>query len=291
MRRGDRSGHATVDAAAVRRHFQALSAAGVPRAVLVAALGVDPARLDERDGRIPCQANLRLLEAGTAALGQGSGLRLGAQASPHELGACGFLFAASASLEEALAHFLRYQRLIHGLSRFSLTRTRAGAVLRHELSPAAGQALAPVIAELNLAAIVAVARRLAGQALQPTTVSFRHRRQAEPADYQRAFGRTVAVSFGRRDDALVWSAAQLAQRRVETRQARAKQLRRSHPDLAREVVPRSRVAPDRFRRDPEKLRQCPGRCADDRDRHTRSALLGPSRSMTAKSGAASDIAR
>lgn len=164
--------------------------AGVPRERLLRQAGIAPAELAQE--RWPIDHITRLWRAAVQCTQDpGFGLKAGMWVGPGNFNVVGYLLQSAPSLRAAIGSVQRYQRLISDGGRFQLIAgADASWVVYH---PRQGTlAFSPHQIEAVLAAVVAFARWITGQPLQPRQVQFNQARLGPLAGYREAFGCPVA---------------------------------------------------------------------------------------------------
>ena len=164
---------------------------GLERAPLLAAAGISEADLALQ--RWPIDHITRLWRAAaTLTQDPGFGLKAGALVGPASFNVVSYILQSSPTLREAFAVVQQFQRLISDGGRFQLIAgADASWVVYH---PRQGTlAFSPHQIEAVLAAVVAFARWITGQPLQPRQVQFNQARLGPLAGYREAFGCPVAL--------------------------------------------------------------------------------------------------
>jgi AraC-like DNA-binding protein len=156
--------------------------------------GLSAADLGDRQHRISAAAQSKLLEFAAEALRDSAlGLHLAEQTNPREAGLLFYVAAAAKNIDEALALYARYCRIVNEAVRLKLTRTGDGVVieaaflghLRH---------LARQNVEFWVAATIKGLREIAGRKIQPTRVSLVHERKRDLKEFERFFGCPVGFA-------------------------------------------------------------------------------------------------
>ena len=99
------------------------------------------------------------------------GLHLAEQADPRDAGIYFYVASAAKDIDEALALYARYFRIVNEAVRLKLTRKPNGVVLEVEFI-GLPRHLARQTAEFGMAALVKCLRAIAGRNIHPTEVSF-----------------------------------------------------------------------------------------------------------------------
>lgn len=183
---------ATVTSRAARDilHFAALT--GADPDALCQAAGIEREQVEDADARLPGGVmEILWAESAQQTGDEHFGLHLGMQARPDALGILGYLMQSSATLEEALTHFIRYLDLFslgfnatlamednYAVCTFPLVEGVSNYLLRAPRHPM----------ECTLAAFVTVVERLTGRPFRLWHVDMQHAAPAETAEYVRIFG-------------------------------------------------------------------------------------------------------
>ena len=198
---------ATLTARAFLPLLSGLRRLGHDPAPLLAAVGVDPAALEDPDARIPVSAGSGFLSHAASATGDDCiGLHLAEHADLRTADAHFYAMASSATLREAFARLSRYQRLIHETSRIELSAAAGGMTVRHALP--GGFAAPRQTAEFLLAAWVRAGRLVTATDWRPEDVRFAHAEPARVAEHRRFF--QAPIRFSAAENALSLSETTLA---------------------------------------------------------------------------------
>ncbi len=196
----------TIASGALRKMLGFVDELGLDRGQFLAGVGVDPAQLEDRDARIPVATLHAAWEALLAHAPRGDGATLGAERyAPGDYGLVGFVVMTSVTLDEALAHFIRYSALWTDEPKF----TRAGSAIRatyqHRFRDGAGVRMAT---EAAFTELVHGARMLAQQPIVPRAVRFAHAAPGDVSALRAFFG--CAVELGAAENVLELEPADLA---------------------------------------------------------------------------------
>ncbi|MGE5180625.1 MAG: AraC family transcriptional regulator [Acidobacteriota bacterium] len=196
----------TIASGALRKMLGFVADLGIERGELLGELGVDPAQVDDRDARIPIATLHAAWEALLARAPRADGAALAAERyAPGDYGLVGFVVMTSATLDEALAHFVRYSALWTDEPRF----TREGAAIRatyhHRFADGAGKRMAT---EAAFTELVQGARLLAQRRIVPRAVRFAHASPGGDSALRAFFG--CDVELGASENLLELDAADLA---------------------------------------------------------------------------------
>ena len=161
------------------------------------AAGIDPAELEDPDGRIELARAIRLIESIAAAAPVPSyGLGLGEHFHPTKLSLVGYLVMNAESLRDALELFCRYQQVIGGAFIWRLGEPGTdGAWL--EMVEMRLPAIATLAQEWSPAAIISTLRVLSAEAIAPRRACFAHAEPSWSAEYARVFRCPCEFDAGR----------------------------------------------------------------------------------------------
>jgi AraC-like DNA-binding protein len=166
----------TIDASPVLGHFRKLKEYGVPSEELEKTLGMSEDELRIQDARVPVLNNFRMIEKGIALIGADIALRLGTAVSLEQMGVCGHIFANCQNIDEATDQFIRYQRLLHAVSSFSVTKTERRVIISHAIMNPVFRIYNRLAVELAFSGIVSTIRNLMQDDFIPLEVQFTHER-------------------------------------------------------------------------------------------------------------------
>lgn len=126
-----------------------------------------------------------LERAATALDDPALGLHLGASFQLRELGVLGYVISTAPNLAEALQRLQKFERLVYQINPFQLRGDGEAAVLEWQTTLGRpGQ----LVDETAIAALVACARELVGETLQPRSIGFVNPEPADAAPYAAFFG-------------------------------------------------------------------------------------------------------
>jgi AraC-like DNA-binding protein len=173
----------TVLAALTRAVLDGAVTLGAERDALERAAALDPALLDDPDGRVPIDAHLRLWAAAAA---RPIGLALGARLGAAGLGVVGYALPHGATVGEAVDLLVRHRALV-----------QPGAVPRVERRTASGEARFAFVQDVpapfarlvepvdaQAAACVALTRALVAEDVAPTRVALPRPRPDDPRAHE-----------------------------------------------------------------------------------------------------------
>lgn len=211
----------------VRTLLGAVEALGVPSAQLLQGLPVSEDDLSTPNGRIGVALVRTIWERALALTGDPLlGLKVAESMQPGTFRVLGLAAMSCASLAEALALMLRYQRLVSEAGTLTAqTQANGDVVVIYTPQPMRLPLLPPQVEAIS-GGILCQARWLAGRRLVPVEVAFAHAAPAETAAYREFFG--VEVQFNAPDNRVRLAAADL---RIALPQADA-DLCRLHCELA-----------------------------------------------------------
>jgi AraC-like DNA-binding protein len=163
---------------------------GLDRAELLAAASVREEDLEDRDAYLPFAKHVAL---GQAIIGSRPGVSVAMaslrHASPARLGVLGYLVTHARTLSDALAAFIRFQRLV---TDGFLFRVEDEVRIVVESDASFARLGHPVEAIVGL--WVSLGRALTGKAWSPESISFRHRARPDAREIEQFFGRKPRFS-------------------------------------------------------------------------------------------------
>jgi AraC-like DNA-binding protein len=191
-----------------RRAIAALRKHNVAVASVLERAGLSADSLNDLRHRVPAASQSKLFEYAAEATNDSAfGLHLAEETSPREAGLLFYAASAAKNLEEALAFFERYFRIVNEAVRLDLVRRRQAVVIeanffglpRHK---------AQQNAEYGMAVILQALREVVGRKIHPTRVTFAHGRNSHLREFERFYG--CPVEFAARSDQLEFSKETLA---------------------------------------------------------------------------------
>lgn len=192
----------------VRTLLGAVEALGVPAAQLLHGLPVTEAELGTPNGRIGVAVVRTIWERALALTGNPLlGLKVAESMQPGTFRVLGLAAMSCASLAEALALMLRYQRLVSEAGTLTAQSQANGDVVVIYTQQPMRLQLLPQQVEAISAGILCQARWLAGRRLVPMEVAFAHATPGEASAYQAFFG--VEVQFDAPENRVRLAAADL----------------------------------------------------------------------------------
>lgn len=184
--------------------------AGCDAEALFRAAGLDPAALDDPQGRYPLDRTARLWALAVQATGDPAlGLTVARRAAPTSFHALGYAVLASPSVLDALQRCERYLAVVSDAARLQLRRESDQHLWLHIVAPDHGPAPVAEAVDAIAAVMVQLVRSRLGRETHPLAVRLRRPAPADPAPWQRLF--RAPLQFGAADDALCWPLAPLIQ--------------------------------------------------------------------------------
>jgi AraC-like DNA-binding protein len=185
---------------AIRPLLLALRSIGHDPQPIVAAIGLDEARLSDPDALVPMSVGTRFFSEAVERTGDSNlGLHLAEDVDPRLFDVHFYAMLSSATLGEAYERLCRYQRLIHETSRVELAADGNDTVLRHQLS--GGFPATRHTAEFIVAGWVRVGRLITGVDWAPIAVRFAHPAPPGSTEHSRFF--KCRVQFGMAENSVV----------------------------------------------------------------------------------------
>jgi AraC-like DNA-binding protein len=158
--------------------------------------------------RIPAVAQVKFLDYAAEAMNDSAfGLHLVELTDPHDAGIYFYIASAAKDIDEALALYARYFRIVNEAVRLKLTRKPKGVAVEVEFI-GLPRHLARQTAEFGMAALLKGLREIAGRNIHPTEVSFAHVRSSGGREFERFYG--CPVEFGAAADLFEFSNDTLA---------------------------------------------------------------------------------
>ena len=188
------------DAVLSRLVADRLRAAGVGLQSILKQAGITPSQLDNPDERLPANSQIVFLKAAAGALDDGLlGFRLAQSSDVRKLGLLYYVFASSATLNEAIRRCVRYSRVANEAVALQLIESRQPVIRLGYTGVARHTDVQQV--EFIIAFLLRVCRHTTGRHLVPERVSMMHVRSTIPAEISSFFG--VRVEFGSEFDEIV----------------------------------------------------------------------------------------
>ncbi len=179
---------------------------GMDRYALMRAAELDPAIIDDPDCRVPMSSLLALWEAiASANPGIAVGLRIGSTIRAKQLGIVGYAMYFSDDLGQAMQRFSRYCRVLSEAVQCTVEREGRSVALVFEVHPSLQAVRHPV--EVQLAAILSVARDITRTALVPEEVRLPFADAIEPGLFRDVF--RCPIRYNNLDPAIIYRPEQL----------------------------------------------------------------------------------
>lgn len=186
-----------------RQATAALRNRGVAVDPVLRRVGLSERDFDNRQGRISASAQSKLLEYAAEALNDSAfGLHLAQQANPREIGLLFYVGSAAKHVNEAVALYARYCRIVNEAIRVKVLEVESGVVVEF-IFVGVSRHSARQNAEFGMAAAIKALREIAGRDIHPTHVSFAHAGDSNRRDLERFFG--CPVEFGASIDQIALS--------------------------------------------------------------------------------------
>ena len=168
--------------------------------------------LKKTDRRVAAASQGALFESAAAALDDAAfGLHLAERVNPREAGLLFYALSSAKNVDEALALFARYARIVNKSARVKLARRPEGMIVEINVVGLSRHRSRQNV-EFGIALIMKAFREVAGRNIRPTRVAFAHARNTNRRDFERFFG--CPVEFGRNgvvtSDRMTFSNATLA---------------------------------------------------------------------------------
>ena len=179
---------ATIQSKAAEKIIKAAARTGVSADSLCDAAGLEPAALKDSDHRIPFAKIVLLYEkAAELTKDDAFGLHIGENVDPNAFDVLGYSVINSPTFGAALNRVVRYNFIWTNGSTFEvLNGASTTRVVYKYLDPSLKQRRQD--AEMSLAAIASLGRRVTGVEWFPNLVSFEHPAPANTSEHQRIFG-------------------------------------------------------------------------------------------------------
>lgn len=200
----------TVASSTVRGLIAYAVAHGMPRPMVLGRFGIDPAVLDDVDGRIPLTALYRLWTELPALVDDPDmPLHVLEHAEWDDPPLAMLVFMSAPTLGDGLRRLARYERLNYDLDDQPLSSVVVEGDLVHIVLDHERGAMVPPAAAVvdSLLAIVALSSRTTGAAVIPRRLCLRHPAPPEPARWVEAFG--CPIEFSAERDQMTLEAAVL----------------------------------------------------------------------------------
>lgn len=187
-------GRPTIVSGLVARLVATAVACGLDRDAFLAELGLEPTRLEDRDGRLPVDTFARAWQLMATRLpGRVLALDWITSWKITDAGLLGFLLLQLRTVEEALLTATRYAHLVNQAARARLHKGSPSSRVAFELPPAL---LATQLPEAMLAGMVLQLRNAIDSSLRPIAVRFPYRATDRTPALERYFGAPVLHEAG-----------------------------------------------------------------------------------------------
>ena len=216
---------------AVSKIINAAAAAGVERAELCRAAGLDSSLHEDVDNQIPFSQLIRLYQHGAHLTSDKAfGLHVGEQDSPKFYGMLGYVTINSQTMGEALNRLIRFQQIRTNAYKFSLEIIGSNAHLAYicqtnDTSPHERRHES----EQTLCAIILFGRALTGADWILREVHFEHARPDDTSEHERIF--RVPICFGKSTTQIIFDSSFLKVPLVEADVTLGSLLERQAEDL------------------------------------------------------------
>jgi AraC-like DNA-binding protein len=177
-------------------------------APLLQRVGLSEHDLDNLQRRISAAAQSKFLEYAAEAMDDSAfGLHIAEKANPREAGLLFYAAASANNLNEALALFARYSRIVNETLRVKLAPALDGVIVEVEFVGIPRQ-VSRQLTEFGVAITVKAIREVAGRRVRPTHLSFVHGRNSDLKEFERFFA--CPVEFAAHRDQIGFSSETLA---------------------------------------------------------------------------------
>ncbi len=198
----------TVSSAYVRTLLATVEAQGVSSEQVLHGLGLDTAQVTQANGRIGVGMSRLLWDRSLALTGDPLlGLKVAQEMRPNTFRVLGLATMGCATLEQAIAVMLRYQRLVSESGTLSSQIQPAGHIALLHSAQTLRVRILPQQVEALLGGVYRQALWLAARNFLPLEVCFRHTMQGEAQAYQDCFG--IMPQFDADANHIVFSSADL----------------------------------------------------------------------------------
>jgi AraC-like DNA-binding protein len=193
---------------AARQAIAALRKHNIVVAPLLKRVGLSERDFDNGQQRISAAAQVKLVEYAAEALGDSAfGLHLAQHVNPREVGL--FFYAASAAknIDEMLALYARYSRVVNEAARVKLLKAKTQVVVEFNFVGVSRHHARQNV-EFILAASLKAMREVSGRNIRPIGVELVHGRNSDLREFERFFG--CPVEYGAMSDQWSFSNETLA---------------------------------------------------------------------------------
>ena len=180
---------------AAARATAALEMRKIDPAPLLRRAGLKKPGPEDQPQRVSAAAQSRLLEYAADALDDSAlGLHLAEQADPRDAGILFYITAGAKDVNEAVALFVRYCRIVNEATRVKLARTSEGVAIEFQVVGVPRHSARQNL-EFGLAVYLKGLREITGRHVRPIRAAFAHARNSRLREFERFFG--CPVEFGR----------------------------------------------------------------------------------------------
>jgi AraC-like DNA-binding protein len=205
---GSRQTLPTVTGIAARLTIAVLKKQNIAVGRLLRRAGLSEHDFDGHQQRISAASQGKFLEYAAEAMDDSAfGLHLAEEANPREAGLLFYVTSAANNIDEALALFARYSRIVNEAVRVKRAHAEEGVVAEISFI-GVSRHMAKQVTEFGVAVTIRALREIAGQKIRPTHLSFIHGRNSDLQAFERFFG--CAVEFGASRDQVAFSNETLA---------------------------------------------------------------------------------
>jgi AraC-like DNA-binding protein len=193
----------TVTGIAARHTIAMLKERNVAIAPLLRRAGLSEHDFDGQQHRSSAASQGKLLEYAAEAMDDSAlGLHLAEEANPREAGLLFYVTSAASNIEEALALFARYSRIVNEAVRIKPADAREGLIAEISFT-GLPRHTAKQVTEFGVAVTIKALREIAGRNIRPTHLSFLHARNTDLREFETFFG--CPVEFGASGDQVAFS--------------------------------------------------------------------------------------
>ena len=202
----------TIQANALQRVIEGITAAGVDPEELLSALDIDDKQIADPDARIPLRTYVNFFEEAAERIGDDCfGLRLGGNSDPTMFDVLGYAIMSSSTLEEALCTVCRYIRVRNDGASARLTVVGDNVRLSFQLTDTKVSPSRQLMEDIG-ALLFQMIRTITGTPWHPREVRFKHPAPADTREHEALFG--CPVSFGTETNELVFDSETLERKLV-----------------------------------------------------------------------------
>jgi AraC-like DNA-binding protein len=200
---GSRQTLPTVTGTAARLTIAVLKKQNIAVGSLLRRAGLSEHDFDDRQQRISAASQGKFLEYAAEAMDDSAfGLHLAEEANPREAGLLFYVTSAAHSIDDALALFARYSRIVNEAVRIKPAHAQEGLIAEISFI-GLPRHTAKQVTEFGVAATIKTLREIAGQNIRPTRLSFLHARNSDLREFETFFG--CPVEFGASGDQVAFS--------------------------------------------------------------------------------------